>query len=92
MPHPDLLEQFADYQVPPNAFDDLAQYDGSAFVEWAKGEISARCDKEEAVSLAINLASNVVTGQRRVEEVRQFSFYAETKMAFMNGHSDRYLE
>ena len=90
MPHPDLLEQFVDYQVPPDSFDDLAQYDGSVIVERTKGEISARCDKEEANFLAINLANDIVTGQRSVEEAR--AFYAETMMAFMNGQSDPYLE
>ncbi len=90
MPHPDLLEQFIDYQVPPDQFDELAQYDGSVIVERTKGEISARCDKEEANFLAINLANDIVTGQRTVEEAR--AFYAETMMAFMNGQSDPYIE
>ncbi len=45
MPHPDLLEQFVDYQVPPDKFDELAQYDGSVIVERTKGEISARCTR-----------------------------------------------
>ncbi len=90
MPHPDLLEQFVDYQVPPDSFDELAQYDGSVIVERTKGEISARCDKEEANFLALNLANDIVMGQRSVEEARQF--YAETMMAFMGGQSAPYLE
>ena len=90
MPHPDLLEQFVDYQVPPDKFDELAQYDGSVIVERTKGEISARCDKEEMNLLAINLANDIVTGKRSVEEARQF--YAETAMAFKNGQSDPYVE
>ncbi|MBW3633948.1 MAG: hypothetical protein KY456_13075 [Chloroflexi bacterium] len=90
MPHPDLLEQFIDYQAPPEMFDELAQYDGSVIVERTKGEISARCDKEPMNFLAINLANDVATGQRSVEEARQF--YAETAMAFMNGQSDPYVE
>ncbi len=90
MPHPDLLEQFVAYQVPPDKFDELAQYDGSVIVERTKGEISARCDKEEMNLLAINLANDIVTGKRSVEEARQF--YAETAMAFKNGQSDPYVE
>ncbi len=90
MPHPDLLEQFIDYRVPPEMFDELAQYDGSVIVERTKGEISARCDKEEMNFLAINLANDVATGHRSVEEARQF--YAETAMAFKNGQSDPYVE
>ena len=90
MPHPDLLEQFIDYQVPPDKFDELAQYDGSVIVERTKGEISARCDKEEMNLLAINLANDIVEGKRNVEEARQF--YAKTAMAFKEGQSDPYVE
>lgn len=90
MPHPDLLEQFIDYQAPPETYDDLALYDGSVIVERTKGEMSARCDKEEMNFLAINLAHDVATGARTVEEAREF--YAETAMAFMEGESDPYVE
>ncbi len=90
MPHPDLLEMVIDYQVPPDKFDELAQYDGSVIVERTKGEISARCGKEEMNLLAINLANDIVTGKRSVEEAR--AFYAETAMTFKNGQSDPYVE
>ncbi len=90
MPHPDLLEQFIDYQAPLDTYDDLAMYDGSVIVELTKGEISARCDKEAMNFLAINLANDIATGERNVEEARQF--YAETAMAFMEGESDPYVE
>src|SRR5215212_5873154 len=33
MPHKDVWEQFIDYRVPPDKFDDLAAYDGSVIVE-----------------------------------------------------------
>ena len=54
--HTDLLQQFIDYKTPVDKFDDLAQYDGSVIVERTKGEISARCDKEEMNFLALNLS------------------------------------
>ncbi len=90
MPHPDLLEQVIDYQAPPEMYDDLALYDGSVIVERTKGEMSARCDKEAMNFLAINLAHDVATGERTVEDAR--AFYAETAMAFMEGESDPYVE
>ncbi len=90
MPHPDLLEQVIDYQVPPEMFDELAVYDGSVIVERTKGTMAARCDKEEMNFLALNLAHDIVTGQRTVEEARQF--YAETAMAFMNGETSPYTQ
>ncbi len=90
MPHPDLLEQVIDYQVPVDMFDELAAYDGSVIVERTKGTMAARCDKEEMNFLALNLANDIVTGQRTVEEARQF--YAETAMAFMNGETPPYTQ
>jgi len=83
MPHKDVLEQFIDYEVPPDYFDDLAHYDGSVIVERTKGEISARCDKEGANFLALNLANDIVKGNKSVEEARQS--YGEAMMQMMQG-------
>lgn len=80
MPHTDLLEQFIDYRVPPGKFDDLAIYDGSVIAERTKGEMSARCDKEEMNFLALNLANDVATGARSADQAR--AAYAEQAMAF----------
>jgi hypothetical protein len=74
-PHPDLLKQTISYQVPEDKFDELAEYDGSVIVERTKGEIAARCDKEEANFLALNLAHDIITGKKSVDEARKF--YAE---------------
>lgn len=90
MKHTDLLEQFLDYRVPPEKFDDLARYDGSVIVERTKGEISARCDKEEMNFLALNLSDDVVKGKRTVEDAR--AFYAKTAMAFKEGRRDPYTQ
>jgi hypothetical protein len=53
----------------------------ASFWSAPKGEIGARCDKEEANFLAVNLANDVATGKKSVEEARRF--YAETMMAMM---------
>ena len=90
MPHPDLMEQFIDYRVPAEKFSDLAAYDGSVIAERTKGEVSARCDKEEANFLALNLANDIVTGKRSVEEARKF--YAETIKALMAGQKPAYTQ
>ncbi len=89
-PHTDLLEQFIDYQVPIDKYDDLAAYDGSVVPERTKGEISARCDMEEMNILALNLAHDIVTGQRTVDDARQF--YADTATAFMMDRPAPYTE
>jgi hypothetical protein len=89
-PHTDYLEQFIDYRVPLDRYDELATYDGSVIVERTKGEISARCDKEELNLLALNLANDVATGARSVEEAREF--YAMTAAAFLSGELRPYTE
>ena len=81
MPHPDVLEQAIDYLVPTDKFDDLARYDGSVIAERTKGQLSARCDKEGANFLAINLANDVATDRRSVEEAR--AYYAQAMQSFM---------
>lgn len=91
MPHPDVMEQAIDYRVPPGMFDELAEYDGSVIAERTRGELSARCDKEGANFLAINLANDVVTRRRSVAEARQY--YAAAMMAFKNtGRMDPYMQ
>jgi hypothetical protein len=88
-PHKDVLQQFVDYQVPPDKFDELAMYDGSVIAERTKGELSARCDMEEANILALNLADEVITGKRGVEDARKF--YGEQIMLLKQGQSSPYL-
>lgn len=88
--HTDLLEQFIDYKVPLGKYDDIARYDGSVVVERTKGEMSARCDKEEMNFLALNLAHDVATGRRTVDDARQF--YAQTAMATMKGEMPPYVQ
>ncbi|MDQ3219635.1 MAG: hypothetical protein M3Q26_02665 [Acidobacteriota bacterium] len=80
--HPDMLRQTISYQVPTGKFDELAEYDGSVIVERTKGEISARCDKEEANFLALNLADDIVKGKKSVKGAREF--YSETVLQMKN--------
>jgi hypothetical protein len=89
-PHTDILEQFIDYRVPPEKFDDLALFDGSVIVERTKGEISARCDKEEMNYLALNLAHDIVADKLSVDEARKT--YAETAGAAMQGEMRPYVQ
>jgi len=90
MQHLDLLEQFVDYSVPADKYDELAQYDGSVVVARTVGEISARCDKEEANFLALNLANDISLGKKSVEEAR--TYYARAIKEMMQGKMDPYLQ
>jgi hypothetical protein len=90
MHHTDVMQQFIDYKAPPELYDDLAKYDGSVVLERTSGEISARCDKEGANFLALNLAHDIVTGKRKVEEARKM--YGEQIEAMKAGKPAPYTE
>ncbi len=81
--HTDVMQQFIDYKAPADKYDELAMYDGSVVVERTSGEISARCDKEGANFLALNLANDIVTGKRQVNDARRM--YGEQIMAMKAG-------
>lgn len=88
MEHPDVMQQWISYEAPLDQYDDLARYDGSVVLERTTGEISARCDKEPANFLAVNLAHDVATGQRTVEDARM-EYGAQIK-GLMAGETSEY--
>ena len=77
--HTDVMQQWIDYKAPPAMYAMLAAYDGSVVLERTSGEASARCDKEAANFLALNLADEIVRGKRTVEAARRM--YGEQIMA-----------
>ena len=90
MPHTDVMEQWIDYKVPPEKFTDLGMYDGSITFSRTNGELSARCDKEGANFLAINLANDIITGKKDVKTARDF--YATSIKEFINGGKPDYMQ
>lgn len=90
MAHTDYLMQTINYKVPVEKFNDLARFDGSVIVDRTKGTLSARCDKEEMNVLALNLANDIITGKKTVEEAR--GYFERTAMKFKDGGTDPYLQ
>jgi hypothetical protein len=80
-PHKDHIKQYIDYRVPLGKFDELAKFDGSVIVDRTKGEIAARCDKEEMNFLALNLANDIVNNKTNAEGAREK--YGQQAMALM---------
>ncbi len=68
--HTDVMQQWIDYEADLSKYDELGMYDGSVVVERTSGEMSARCDKEAANFLALNLAHEINTGKSSVEHAR----------------------
>jgi len=89
-PHSDVIENFIDYQVPPDLFSELARFDGSVIVERTKGEVSARCDMEAANILALNMMHQIVTGRLTAQQAREV--YSEQTAAFVMNRPAPYAE
>lgn len=91
MAHTDVMEQWVAYKVPWDKFDELAAFDGSVIAERTKGVLSARCDKEGANFLALNLANDVVRGDKSVDEARKY--YAKAiDMMMKENKMDPYMQ
>jgi hypothetical protein len=88
--HTDVMQQWVDYKAAPATYDELAMYDGSVVLERTSGEMSARCDKEGANFLALNLAHEIATGKQTVEGARKT--YGEQIVAMKAGRSAPYTE
>jgi hypothetical protein len=67
-PHVDVLEQTVDYRVPLDKVPDLLKYNGSLVVDRTRGELSAHCDSEQQNTIALNIADDIVKGERNVEQ------------------------
>jgi len=71
-PDTDFLESCVSMRVPPEKVSDLVKFDGSLVVNRTKGTVGAICDKEEHNILSLNLAHDIVSGTKSVEEARQY--------------------
>ncbi|HUN77145.1 MAG TPA: hypothetical protein VMU40_21735 [Steroidobacteraceae bacterium] len=67
-PHEDVLEQTVNYRVPPEKASDLIKYNGSLVIDSTRGELSCHCDSEPQNTIALNIADDIVTGNRTVDE------------------------
>ena len=88
--HNDFLEQFIDYRVPLEMFTPLAEYDGSVNVDRTRGEMSARCGGTSMNFVAINLAHDIVTGKRSVQDAR--AEYTRLYQAYQNDEHPEYTK
>ncbi|MBT2632467.1 hypothetical protein J7E76_25820, partial [Bacillus sp. ISL-101] len=67
----DVIENFINYQVPPEKLSVLAKFDGSIIVEKTKGEVSSRCEIEAANFTALNVINHIVIGKLNSEKARE---------------------
>jgi len=89
-PHIDAVESVIDYRVPPGKVSALAIFDGSVVVGRTVGELSARCHDEDANRLALNLAHDIVTGEKTAEQAREH--YAKEFLDYRRGKPTPYMD
>ncbi len=88
--HTDMMTTTINYKVPVEKMDDLGKFDGSVTFDRTQGTLSARCDKEGNNLLALNLAHDIITGKKTVEQAR--TSYADIVKEKMNGADPAYMQ
>jgi hypothetical protein len=88
LPHKDVLEQTVNYRVPAEKVADLLKYDGSLVVDRTRGELTVHCDNEEANTLTLNIANDIVTGNRNVEQA--LAYHAQVIRGVQIGEHETY--
>jgi len=89
IPHKDAMHQAVNYKVDPSKADEILQYDGSIILNRTAGMIGAICDKEPANFLAVNLAHEVATGKKSVDEARK-QYAMSIEMLMKEKKMDKY--
>ncbi len=87
--HTDMMQTTIAYKVPEEKMDELGHFDGSVTFDRTKGTMSARCDKEANNLLALNLANDIVTGKKTVEQAR--TAYGDMIREKMKGGNPEYM-
>jgi hypothetical protein len=88
LPHKDVLEQTVNYRVPVEKVADLLKYDGSLVIYRTRGELTVHCDNEEANTLTLNIANDIVTGNRNVEQA--LAYHAQVIRGVQIGEHETY--
>ncbi|MFV5695363.1 hypothetical protein ACM55G_07990 [Flavobacterium sp. LB3P122] len=88
--HTDMMQTTISYKVPVDIMDELGKFDGSVTFDRTQGTMSARCDKEGNNFLALNLAHDIITGKKSVEEARKA--YGDIVKEKMNGGNPIYMQ
>jgi hypothetical protein len=89
-PHKDVLEQVVAYKVPADKLAMLAAFNGSVVVNRTRGEMASISDGEDTNFLALNVADDVIKGERDVEQAR--TYFAQIIRARMIKEPEGYLQ
>lgn len=87
-PHKDILEQTVNYKVPPAKVADLVKYDGSLLIDRTRGELTVHCNNEPSNILTLNIADDIVKGERTVEQA--LAYHAQVVRGVQIGEPETY--
>ena len=87
-PHKDVLEQTVNYRVPADKVGDLVKYDGSLVIDRTRGELTVHCNNEESNTLTLNIADDIVKGDRDVEQA--LAYHAQVIRGVQSGEPETY--
>jgi len=85
-----ILEQTITYQLPENRFAALDTFTRGMLGDLRRSELSSRSNSEKKNFLAINLAEEIITGQKTLEQAHVF-YYKQLDL-MEAGKSSRYTE
>lgn len=84
----DYLQQTIAYRVPAEKIPDLKRFDRRLEIDQARGQLSSRSESEAMNFLALNLADEIVSGKREVDDARDFM--AKTESLSASGKRSKY--
>jgi hypothetical protein len=87
-PHKDVLEQTVNYRVPLEKIVDLVKCNGSLVIDHTRGELAIHCNNEEANTLALNIADDIVKGDRTLEQA--LAYHAQVVRGVQIGEPETY--
>lgn len=88
--HDDVLEHVIDYGIKPEKSGDLISYNGSLLIDRTRGELSARCQREEINILSLNLAHDLMNNNISVKDAR--IQHAKHTFNLINGDPSLYTQ
>jgi hypothetical protein len=86
----DYLKQTIGYRVPQEKIEDLRRFDKRLSVNTETNEVSFQSESEKTNFLALNLADEIVTEKRSVEDARDY--FKKTARLAESGKSSQYTE
>lgn len=67
-----VMEQTIMYKVPVDMIDELAHFNGNLIVDPARGALTARSNSEATNYLLVNLANDIITNKKTVQQAQQY--------------------